>query len=53
MLQTVPPYVDAQEIQSGGQTNLAEMAPSSIADSLGYALGSVRSLHGTLPFPAD
>ncbi len=41
------------EMQSGGQENLAEMAPPTITDVLGYALGSVRPLRGTLPFPAD
>ena len=42
-----------EEIQSGGQANLAKMAPPPIADTLGYALGSVRLLNGTLPVPAD
>ena len=43
----------AEEVPSGAQENLAEMAPPAIADLLGYALGSVCPPHGALPLPAD
>ena len=42
-----------EEVQAGGQANLAEMAPSAVAVLYGYALGSVYALIGALPTPAD